>query len=205
VGRVATHELTVGAGKWFQLQVGVGNPNQDQWIADAGFDWTHILQLRVICWFDEPSTGAFWVDGLFFGGKRYTATAQDTPSQQSFGLREQVEVNEELWSDTECTGRAEALLANLKAPAESLTLKSAVLDFAASPILAGDTVHVALPVEGVNADFRVLNVEYRVDASTQTQETTLQLGREAPLLADYVYVLRAKTDSLSRYKAAKRS
>jgi hypothetical protein len=37
VGRAATQELTVGAGKWFQLQVGVGTQNQDQWIADAGF------------------------------------------------------------------------------------------------------------------------------------------------------------------------
>ncbi|XES76372.1 MAG: hypothetical protein ACBZ72_09335 [Candidatus Bathyarchaeia archaeon] len=205
VGRVATHELTVGAGKWFQLQVGVGTQNQDQWIVDAGFDWMHLLQVRLICWFNEPSTGAFWVDGLFFGGKRYTAIAQDAPSQQNFGLREKVEVNEELWSDHECVGRASALLANLKTPAESLTLKSAVLDFAAYPILAGDTVHVVLPVEGVDADFRVLNAEYHVDAATQTLETTLQLGREAPLLADYVYILRAKTDSLSRYKTAKRS
>jgi hypothetical protein len=34
-----------------------------------------------------------------------------------------------------------------------------------------------------------------VDAATQTLEATLQLGREAPLLADYVYILRAKNDS----------
>jgi hypothetical protein len=34
-------------------------------------------------------------------------------------------------------------------------------------------------------------------------EVTLELCREAPLLADYVYALRSKTDSLSRYKAAR--
>ena len=198
-GRTATHELAVGAGKWFQVQVGVGAANADLWQITSGFDWRHIWRISLVCWFNESGTGAFWVDGMFFGGRRYVATVQDAGSQTAFGLREQVEVNEELWSDPECLGRAEALLSNQKA-AESLTLRSTVLDFGASPILAGDTVHVALPIEVVDADFRVLSVEYRVDGSAQTLEATLELGREAPLLADYVYALRAKTDSLSSTK-----
>lgn len=45
---------------------------------------------------------------------------------------------------------------------------------------------------------------HRVDAAAQTLETTLTLGREPPLMADYVYALRSKTDSLSRHKAARR-
>ncbi|MCW4010635.1 MAG: hypothetical protein NWF05_08450 [Candidatus Bathyarchaeota archaeon] len=53
-------------------------------------------------------------------------------------------------------------------------------------------------IEGVDADFRVLSVEYHVDGAAQMLETTLSLGREAPLMADYVYALRAKTDSLSQ-------
>jgi hypothetical protein len=64
-------------------------------------------------------------------------------------------------------------------------------------------VHVELPNEGIEGDFRVLNVEYYVDAKTQTLETTLELGREQPLLADYVFKLKSKTDSLSRYKLAR--
>ncbi len=202
--RSATREFTVGAGKWFQTQVEVGAGVADLWQVQSGFDWTKIWRVRVICWFGDVGTGAFWVDGLFFGGRRYGNVQENTSSQGSFGLRELVEVNEELWSDTECTGRANALLANLKDPAESLTLQSSVLDFGASPVLAGDVVHVVLPVEGVEADFRVLSVEYRVDGKAQTLDVTLELGREAPLLADYVYALRAKTDSLSRYKAARR-
>ncbi len=59
-------------------------------------------------------------------------------------------------------------------------------------------------MEGVNADFRVLSAEYRVDGATQTLETTLELGREAPLLADYIMALRSRTDNLSRYKAPRR-
>jgi hypothetical protein len=64
-------------------------------------------------------------------------------------------------------------------------------------------VHVALPNEGGDGDFRVLSTEYHVDAMTQTLETVLELGREKPLLADYMFRLKRKTDSLSRYKLAR--
>jgi hypothetical protein len=94
-------------------------------------------------------------------------------------------------------------LANLKDPAESLTIQSTVIDYEASPILAGDRLHVTLPNEGVNGDFKVLNIEYNVDGKTQTLETVLELGREKPLLADYVYALRSRTDRLSRIKTSR--
>jgi len=103
----------------------------------------------------------------------------------------------------ECESHAKALLANLKDPVETLTLKSSVLDYEATPILAGDKIHVTLPNEGVDSDFRVQSVEYHVDGKTQTLETTLELGKEKPLLADYVYALRSRTDHLSRHKTAK--
>jgi len=51
-----------------------------------------------------------------------------------------------------------------------------------------------------DADFRILSVEYFVDAGTQTLELGLELGREQPFLADYLYALRSKVDSLSRHK-----
>jgi hypothetical protein len=105
----------------------------------------------------------------------------------------------------ECTFNAKALVANLKQPAESLTVRSTVLDYGATPILAGDTVHVTLPNENVNADFRVATAEYNVDAKTQTLETILDLGREPPLLADYVFALKSKLDHVSRYKTARRA
>jgi hypothetical protein len=157
----------------------------------------------VVCWFDGVGSGSFWVDGLFFGGRRYSTVQEDAGSQGSYGLREIVEVDEELWSDEECTSRAKALLASLKASAEQLTLRSTVIDYDTTPLLPGDAVHVALPNEGVDGDFRILSVEYYVDAKTQTLETVLELGREQPLLADYMFRLKSKTDSLSRYKLAR--
>jgi hypothetical protein len=114
-----------------------------------------------------------------------------------------VEVDEELYSDNECMLRAKALLNHLKEPAEYLTLRSTVIDYGDTPILAGDKIHVTLLNENVDVDFRVLSAEYYVDAKTQTLEITLKLGREQPLLADYLYALRSKTDSLSRHKIAR--
>jgi len=69
--------------------------------------------------------------------------------------------------------------------------------------LAGDQLHVTLPNEGVNDDFCVLSVEYLVDGKTQTLETILEFGKEKPMLADYVYALRSRTDRLSRIKKSK--
>jgi hypothetical protein len=126
-------------------------------------------------------------------------------SQNLYGLRELVEVDEELWSDDECTSRAKALLAKLKQPAETLTVRSTVIDYGSSPLLAGDNVHVMLPNEGVDADYRVATAEYNVDAKTQTLEIALELGREAPQLADYLFALHSKLDHVSRYKTARRS
>ncbi|MEM3378968.1 MAG: hypothetical protein QW674_08530 [Candidatus Bathyarchaeia archaeon] len=70
-------------------------------------------------------------------------------------------------------------------------------------MLPSDKVHVTLPNEGVDGDFRILSVEYNVDAKTQTLETALELGREKSLLADYLFRLQSRTDSLSRYKLAR--
>jgi hypothetical protein len=201
--RVAGREFTVGHEKWFQTQVRVGAANADLWQVESGFNWTQVKKVRVVCWFDSAGTGSFWVDGLFFGGRRYSALQENAGSQSSYGLRELVEVDEELWSDDECASRANALLASLEDPAEQLTLRSTVIDYGNAPLLPGDKVHVTLPNEGVNGDFRILSAEYNVDAKTQVLETMMELGREKPLLADYMFRLKSKTDSLSRYKLAR--
>ena len=99
--------------------------------------------------------------------------------------------------------RAKAILAQLKDPAEYLTVRSTVIDYGTTPLLAGDKIHVTLPNENVDADFRILSVEYYVDAKTQTLEITMELGREVPLLADYLYALRSKSDHMSRHKIAR--
>jgi len=202
-GKQAQRPFTVGKDEWFKIEHKVGEKNADGWNVESGFDWNYIWQVRIILFFDGVGTGGFWIDGLFFGGRRYSSTQEDSTSQSSYGLREQVEVNEELWSDTECALRAKALLANLKDPAEQLTLRSTIIDYGNTPLLPGDTVHVTLPNEGVDGDFRILSVDYNVDAKTQTLETVLELGREKPMLADYLFRLQSKTDSLSRYKLAR--
>jgi len=149
-------------------------------------------------------SGNFWVDGTFFGERQYSSLQEDTTSQSNYRLREIVEVNEELCSDTECESHAKAVLSNLKDPAESLTISSTVINYGTTPILPGDKIQVFLPNDDVSGDFRVLSVEYDVDGKTQTLKMTSELGREKPLLADYVYALRSKTYHLSKYKTVKR-
>jgi hypothetical protein len=201
--KTASHLFNVGPDRWSQQQINVGPTSVDVWDVQTGFNWTRIGKVRLDCWFTGTGDGSFWVDGLFFGGRRYSSVQEDLGSQSNYGLRELVDVDEELHDDSECQHRARAVLTNLKEPAEYLTVRSTVIDHGNTPILAGDKVHVELPNENVEGDFRVLSAEYIVDSKTQTLETALELGRETPLLADYIYALRSKMDHVSRYKVAR--
>lgn len=96
--------------------------------------------------------------------------------------------------------QAKALYDYLSGTAEYLKVSSGVIDFGTTPILAGDRIWVTLPNENVDGYYRVISVEYFLRARDQMLEVTLELGREPMLLADYLYALRSKTGSLSRYK-----
>jgi len=178
------------------------NPN-GVWTKTGNPQWSQVSGLQlIICTIGAASY--YMYDGNFgFLNCSYTGTFEDSGSQSLYGLRELTETDEELSSDNECTLRAKAILAQLKDPAEYLTINSTVIDYGTTPILAGDKIHVTLPNENVDADFRILSVEYYVDAKTQTLEITMELGREVPLLADYLYALRSKSDHMSRHKIAR--
>lgn len=192
--------------KWHKIDLKVGLAHASEWVdAQSGFNWSQIKKVKFYGFFagGTQETRAMWIDSLFFGGCRYSSTQEDSQSQANYGLRELVEVDEELYSDNECMLRAKAWLNHLKDPAEHLTIRSTVIDYGATPLLPGDKIHVTLPNENVDADFRILSAEYHVDVKTQTLEITLELGREQQLLADYLYALRSKSDHLSRHKIAR--
>jgi hypothetical protein len=200
-GRSAQCQVNqIGDDKWVFEQLKVGSAYTDQWAVEANFDWTHIWRIEVIGWCEDATPGNFWVGQVFFGGCRYSSLQEDSTSQSAYGLRVYVDTDEELYSDNECVLRAKAILASLKDPAEYLTVRSTVVDYGNTPLLAGDKINIVLPNENVNADFRILSAEYFVDARIQTLEITLELGREIPLLADYVYALRSKIGHINRYK-----
>jgi len=194
--------------KWSLQTLAVGKKNSDQWTHNIfntqPFNWTSVKKILWYVNFAGTGTGSFWIDNLFFNQKRWEATRQNSSSQTNYGLRELVEVDEELHSDNECDLRAKALLDHLSEPAEFLTVRTTCLDYGTNRLLPGDKIHVTLPNENIDSDFRIITVEYRVIASEQTLEITLELGKEKPLLADYLYGLRATTvtvEKLMRTKA----
>ena len=207
-GKDAEKNLTIGPDEWRTTQLRVGVGNEGDWESiQTSFDWTQVKHVRIACHFAGVGTGNFWVDGLHFGGRRYAAVREDAASQSAYGLRELTETDEELWSDNECDLRAKALLAYLKDPAEYLTVRSTIIDYGNTPILPADKIHVLLPNENVDANFRIESVEYHVDAKTQTLEIALELGKVPPMLADYLYGLRTFTvnvEKLSRTKLGKK-
>jgi hypothetical protein len=187
----------------------MGKNHVDEWTENgsnpSSFRWDLIRGVRFIIDQNTSQYGDVWVDMFHFGKGRWEAkrplpAQEPTSSQSAFGVRELVEVDEELHSNNECDLRAKALLSHLEGPAESITLRSTVIDYGTDVLLPADKIHVTLPNENIDADYRINSVEYRVTASNQTLELVLELGKETPLLADYLYTLRSRSDSLSRYK-----
>jgi len=96
--------------------------------------------------------------------------------------------------------RAKAIYDYLSGTAEYIKVTSDVIDYGTTPILAGDRVYVTVPNENIDGYYRVISAEYHLIAATQTLEMTLELGKEPMLLADYLYALRKRTASVSKYK-----
>jgi len=194
-GKWASREFQVQADKWVLQKFNAGKKYAGEWSgADvANFNWAVVNEVMWDMWFSGTGTGSFWVDNLFFNTARWNATF-------GAGSRELTETDEELHSDNECLLRAKALYDHLSSPAEYIRVVSDVVDYGTTPILAGDKVWITLSNENVDGYYRVVSVEYRLIAETQTLETTLELGREPQLLADYLYSLRSKTGNLARYK-----
>ncbi len=207
--KIASKDISISPDNtWRDIEMGVGSAYAKQftWV-ENGFDWTHVNEVRITLYYPGTGTGNFWIHKLYIGGRRYSAVAENTASQTAYGLREYVEVDEELFSDGECTRRAASLLSYLKDPAEHIHLVSTLLDYGTSPILGGDKLPVELPTENVNSDFRVESVEYRVPRNSTILEITLELGKEPPQLADFLYGLRCHTpnvEKLSRTKLGKK-
>jgi hypothetical protein len=205
--RSASKKISVspGDGQFHGVEVGVGSAYANQWdYIQSGFDWTQVKTVRFTWYFSQGvGSGDFWLHGLYFGGRRYSAVLEDATSQAAYGLREYSETDEELWSDNECNLRARALLNYLKSPAVYLTVTSTLIDYGNTPILAADKMYVPF----IAAYFRVDIVEYKVDAATQTLQLTINFEKEPPQLADYLYGLRTFTvnvEKLSRTKLGRR-
>jgi hypothetical protein len=178
------------------------NPN-GMWTKVGNPQWNQISGLKLIMNCVGATSYIFWDGDFGFLNCSYTGTSEDTGSQNAYGLRELTETDEELTTDNECYLRAKALLDYLKDLAESLTLTSTVIDYGTTPPLAADKIHVPLPNENVDSDFRIETVEYRVDAKTQTLEITMELGKLPPLLADYLYGMRTMSITIEKLTRTK--
>jgi len=195
--------INVAVGQWQNLSFAVGRKNRSQWFGNpTSFDWTQIKKIRLVFDLVDTSSGNFLFDHMFFGSGRWEATREDATSQSQYGLREKVETDEELHSDAECDYRAKALLDFLKGPIETLKVRSEVIDYGTSPILAGDKIHVTIPNENIDSDYRIISTEYRASGRDQTLEVELELAKEPQLLADFIYGFRKAIQKLDKYKAS---
>jgi hypothetical protein len=196
-------------GNYHEHEIEVGRKAIKWAVYNAGFDWTQIKKISIGQTLISGNDAYLRIDFLHFKDVRYgesfpyyqstVAMPQENITDPA-DIREMVETDEELQSDAECVARAKAYLAWLKDEAELLTLQTEILDFGNNRIQPGDMQPVVLPNENVNKSFRVLSVDYVLDEE-QELPITIELGKETPLLADYLYRLRKETSIMARLKA----
>jgi hypothetical protein len=179
--------------KFHHQVISAGSQNEENWQVESGFNWS-LIQITEIGASDGNAT--IYVDGFYWGGRRYFYTKQAV----SGDLREYVDTDEELASDYECQLRAEAMYDYYSGPAVNSPIGSTVIDYGTTPILPGDKIHVILPNENVNADFRIESgVKYAYDGRTTELNIDFVVGRQPKLYADYMYRLSSKQDYLVRH------
>jgi hypothetical protein len=209
VGQVT--EQISNDGKFHQISINSGpsqatdgwTPGTGGWTGDPNFDWGNIVSVQIGV--TTSSAVTFYIDGMYFGGARYSATSAGTASIASYGERDYSETDEELLSDLACNFRASALVNYYKDLAKSFTLKTTVLDYGTNIIQGGDTVTLKLPNIGINGSYRVDSCEYYIDQTQKDPclEVTLSVGKVSPLLADYMIALRSVKGSGSVEKLAR--
>jgi len=183
--------------KW-QLQTFMaGRKNSDQWTHSLGnsqpFNWQKVKKLLFDAHFATTGTGAFWIDNLFFGKRRWSATAEDSVSQSKYGVRELAIVDETLVSDDACAKLAAAELEFRKDPAEFLR----VTVLGDARIVAGETIGVVSPNENIDADYRIQSVDHYMNDEGEF-ETSMTLITEPPRLAEILSETRREVGVLMR-------
>lgn len=182
------------------------NPN-GPWTKVGSADWENLGYVAFYATYGIVSFSVS-IDGLHFGEGRWRATRplpaeEPTASQTAYGLREKAEVDEELKSDTECDYRARALLDFFENLITTPKVRSTVIDYGTTPILASDKTHITLPNENVDDDYPIISAEYRLNGENQTLEVELDLAKEPLLYADFIYGFRKAIQKLDKYKSGR--
>jgi len=195
-GNWAAKEYRISNNKqWHFESFMCGAEHADEWFGSniANFNWEKIKKLLFDAHFSGVGTGAFWIDNLYFSKCRWSAIAEDSGSQSKYGVRELAIVDETLVSDDACAKLANAELKYKKDPAESLR----VTVLGDPRIVAGETIHVTSPNEGIDADYRIQTVDHFLDDEGEF-ETSLTLIAEPPRLAEILSETRREVGVLMR-------
>lgn len=170
------------------------------WTEVGAPNWRKVEGLRYVmtC---PGSTSYLNVDsdiGFLLGP--YTALSEDAASQAAYDTRETSFTFPDLFSDAECTRRADALLAWLAESLQSTVAETDVLVFQDRPLLAGDTLHHHISNLNVDGDFRVNRALYQLRSENgKSLKVIMELGNQPQLMADWLAALKRKVRSQGSY------
>jgi len=196
-GMVVRREVKIRLGEWNLLQFMCGRKHSDEWTHSLfntqPFNGEQVKKVDITCHFSGAGTGAFWVDNIFFDKCRWSAVAEDATSQSKYGVRELAIIDETLISDDACAKVAETELKYRKDLAEFLR----VTVLGDPRIVAGEMIHVTSLNEGIDANYRIQNVEHWMNDEGEF-ESRLTLIAEPPRVATILAETREEMGTLMR-------
>ena len=142
------------------------------WYAQGYPSWQTISAVHFSVQWPSGGTGTWYVDidGLFFEKIRYFGEAEDSTSQNNYGIREAKFVDDQLTNDDYCAQRAETLLYQLKDPRIRLDLVVP----GNTNLKIGDRLTINIPAENItDASFDVIRVEHSFTESGFITKATL--------------------------------
>jgi len=188
-----TAKYPTSGGGWIHISEEIGSG----WTEVGSPSWDSISSLEIVVHFDTPSEeNQVFVDRLYFSGARYHGYAEDTTSQETWGLHEPPYiVRENIHSDSECQDLAEAIISNNKDPKEIIEEVELIQGWEDLPL--GEKVEFQIP-EGTFTS-RVVKIIH--DYNSKGFITQLTLSDTARTLED---ILSTHDQELKQISAEKR-
>jgi len=177
---------------WHQIQVPLGpdyvgtypNGSPKPWQETGNPNWENIQGIEI--WFDAPDVNIYaLIDGLHFGPASFSAQAEDTNSQNLYGVRSKELVEDDtLFDDDACQLKAESLLNYLKEPSSSLVCRIKGQSLRLRP---GWYHPVLLPSLGISeyTYFKIIDYTHEVNENDEWH-ITVKLNRE-PIYIDKIF------------------
>jgi len=201
-------DVAITKGSWSEVNLATDYKSRGDWTVGAGFKWESIKKTDVKT---SASAAASWymcVDEFHLAYERWgggtdnaavDGFAEDVAdSQDKYGIKEHVVINDMLLSNEECEAKAQSLLAFMKDKRVTLEVETESLDWGDYAFTPGNKTTLVTGKMGLSDAYRIDSIDVRIDSKENKPQFTFILENTPLRMADYLHGLAKKVRELER-------